>query len=159
MKSITLLLCVGVLICLFVAPRLRGETMASARIQQDTRRTIWAGVYTKGQAARGGETYERSCSRCHGEDLSGGGDGEPPLAGLHFLSQWHGLSVLELVTRIRETEPYGAPGSLRTQDYVDVVSYILRMNGASPGENELPTNGEQLKQILIADRPPDGSPR
>jgi len=153
MKSATLSLCVGGLTLALVTSALRAEAILSSAAAQDARRTISEGVYTREQAARGGQAYEQWCARCHSDDLSGGGDGEPALAGLDFMAQWHGQSVAELVTRITETEPYGAPGSLRGQEYVDVVSYILKMNRVPPGGSELPSSRGQLKQILMTDRP------
>src|SRR5438105_15921778 len=53
-------------------------------------RTIWDGVYTEEQAARGRLNYQQSCGQCHSDNLTGGGDGEPPLVGVSFMSQWWG---------------------------------------------------------------------
>jgi mono/diheme cytochrome c family protein len=140
-------------LCLAViAPRLHAETSTSAVIGQDGPRTIWDGVYTKEQASRGRQIYEKSCGQCHSDDLSGGGDGEPPLAGVIFMSQWNGQTLADLFTRMSESMPYTAPGSLRAQEYLDIVSYILTVNGAPAGAGELPSNREKLKQILFTDR-------
>ena len=46
--------------------------------------------------------------------------------------------------------PEDAPGSLPPQQYVDIVAYILRMNGFEPGSTELPADAEVLKELSLA---------
>lgn len=114
-------------------------------------KTVWDGVFTKEQAARGLQYYRRSCGHCHADDLSGGGDGEPALAGTIFLAQWHKRSVGELFSLISETMPYSAPGRLPGQEYVDILSYILAVNGAPEGNGELSFTRKSLDAILMID--------
>ena len=59
-------------------------------------RTVWDGVFSPAQVARGKKAYESLCRRCHGETL-GGGEDSPAVAGQDFLSAWYGKSVGELV--------------------------------------------------------------
>jgi mono/diheme cytochrome c family protein len=46
-------------------------------------KTTLDGVYTDAQASRGQKIYTESCSSCHGDDLSGGGQA-PALTGKDF---------------------------------------------------------------------------
>ena len=39
--------------------------------QQTSPKTIWSGVYTEAQAARGKAEYDRACRRCHASNLDG----------------------------------------------------------------------------------------
>jgi mono/diheme cytochrome c family protein len=121
--------------------------------------TIWDSVFTEAQAARGQRSYRRACGQCHSDDLSGGGDGEPALAGVIFLAQWRNRRMADLFEVISETMPYSAPGRLQREEYVDIVSYLLRANGAPAGPVELSHDREQLKQILITDPERDYRPR
>jgi cytochrome c len=119
---------------------------------QDAQKTVWDGVFTKEQSARGRQHYRRFCGQCHSDDLSGGGDGEPALAGVIFMAQWQGRSVAELFAVISENMPYSAPGSLRGQEYVDIVSYLLEVNGVPAGPIELSNDRDQLKHILVTEK-------
>ena len=35
--------------------------------------SVWDGIYTDGQAARGAAVYEKECAQCHGPGGAGGG--------------------------------------------------------------------------------------
>src|ERR1700742_1093876 len=62
-------------------------------------KTVWDGVYSKDQAARGQAKYQTACSNCHQGDLSGS-DQAPSLAGGDFTDRWDGQSVGDLADRI-----------------------------------------------------------
>jgi mono/diheme cytochrome c family protein len=119
---------------------------------EETQRTIWQGVYTEEQAARGRLDYQQSCGQCHSDNLSGGGDGEPPLVGVSFMSQWWGHNVDELFGTIAETMPFNSPGRLTGQEYIDVLSYIFKSNDVPAGQVELSINHQELKEIQITQR-------
>jgi hypothetical protein len=110
--------------------------------------SVWDGVYTPEQAARGAAAYAATCARCHGTVLSGG-EMSPPLAGGAFLSNWNGLSVGDLFERVRVTMPSDKPGSLARPLIADVLAHVLRMNGFPSGKAELDRKVEMLKEIKI----------
>ena len=90
---------------------LAGVTQFSARAEQS--KSVWDGVFTKEQAARGAAQYKTMCSECHGVDL--GGDGfAPALSGSDFMGNWTDLSVGDLFERIRISMPPSDPGSGRS---------------------------------------------
>src|SRR5207247_198216 len=63
-------------------------TTSAAPIEQAAPKTIWDGVYTKEQAARGQQAYKQTCGYCHGPDMSGsevGGELAPELVGVFFV--------------------------------------------------------------------------
>ena len=42
------------------------------RVNAQTGRSIWDGVYTEEQADSGAQLYEMLCAECHGGELEGG---------------------------------------------------------------------------------------
>jgi mono/diheme cytochrome c family protein len=116
-------------------------------------RSVWDGVYSLAQAARGGDAYSQNCATCHGTALTGG-ESAPPLTGGEFSSNWYGLTVGDLFERIRTTMPLDRPGRLNREQNADILAYILSMNQFPAGEMELASRTEVLKQIrLEASRP------
>lgn len=98
---------------------------------------IWQGVYTNAQAARGEGVYQAICSRCHGAALDGGRQGGiPPLTGDPFLGIWEAASLGNLFTKVKDTMPRDAPGSLTNEVYLDLIAYILKANAFPAGTVE-----------------------
>ena len=115
-----------------------GLTVTSLGAQaaaEPTRRTVWDGLYSDAQAGRGREAYVKACAPCHMEDL-GGHEYAGALAGYPFQMKWEDASVAEVFGRIR-TMPLGEPGSLSTQEYLDILAYVLQANGYPSGQSEL----------------------
>lgn len=128
--------------------------VVAAAAAQSTPRTVWDGVYTPVQAARGQDVYDRSCGECHQADLSGGGDeAAAVLKGPDFFARWQGRSVGDLVNTISRSMPKTAPGSLTAEAYVDVVSFLMRKNLVPAGDAELSTDERALGQTAITARP------
>jgi mono/diheme cytochrome c family protein len=108
-------------------------------------RSVWEGVYTEDQAARGQNTFATSCARCHDvADFTGPSSS--------FLQNWEASTVLDLFQLLQKTMPMDNPGSLRPQDYADVVGYLFRANGIPAGKDELDTDVERLKLIRITQK-------
>ena len=114
--------------------------------------SIWNGVYTAEQAARGETVYTEACIACHGQDL-GGNSNSPGLIGMGFMFIWEGRTLGALLEKIQTEMPTDRPGQLPKQDYLDVVAYILQKNSFTHGDDELPTNDESLNGLLIVPRP------
>ena len=102
--------------------------------QETEEPSVWDGVYSVEQAVRGKKLYEATCSRCHGEDLSGAN--ARPLAGESFIRDWGGLKLDGVLTRAK-TMPPGAAGALGEAGYVDIIAYVLEVNEFPHGEAEL----------------------
>ena len=122
------------------------ETTLSAQSQT----TIWDGVYTDDQAKRGQGVYERECAQCHLDDLMGDGIA-PALIGSSFFFRWSDLSVGDMYVAIRTTMPQGAPASLSPAGYADIAAYLLQMNKVPSGDDELPTDADDLGDITITE--------
>jgi mono/diheme cytochrome c family protein len=98
-------------------------------------KTVWDGVYTSAQAARGGAVYTAECSACHRDGLPE--RARPAVDGGRFMEAWAEDSLKSLFTVIRTTMPQSAPGSLSEAAYTDVVAYILKENAFPAGPEEL----------------------
>ena len=120
-----------------------------AQAEQEERTTVWDGVYTAEQAARGKVVYDSNCGACHLPDMSGS-DEARPLAGERFMQDWREDTLHTLFVRIRNLMPFDEPATLTEEAYLDSVAYILEFNGFPPGDRELMTNG--LEGIRIEGR-------
>ena len=121
---------------------------------QVRRATVWDGVYTADQAARGKVVYDSHCSSCHLADLGGSLEARP-LAGDRFMEDWREDTLHSLFTRIRTLMPFDDPATLGDDAYLDSVAYILQFNGFPAGTRELIPDG--LADIRIEGREGPGS--
>lgn len=109
--------------------------------------SVWSGVYTAAQAARGQRVYAEQCQRCHGDDLAG--NRASPLAGERFMDHWDAHTLQQLFRRIRETMPPSDAGTLSAGDTRDVVAYVLQQNGFPAGATELAYDERALSAVQI----------
>ena len=98
-----------------------------------------AGVYTAAQADRGMNLYDSQCASCH--ELS-------RFKGKDFASAWADKSLADLHTAVKSM-PMDNPGSLKPEEYADVLSYFLSINGYPAGETELPSTDDEIKAIKV----------
>jgi hypothetical protein len=66
-----------------------------------------------------------------------------------FTTSWAGKKLSDLFGFLRERMPKNDPGSLSEQEYVDVMSYMLRLNGMPAGVEDLPPDSVSLTKIRI----------
>ncbi len=81
------------------------------------------------------------CAECH----TSGEFGDPA-----FKAKWARRSVGDLYEFIHTSMPDSAPGILTEQQAVDLVAYILQLNGITPGSAQLPADGARLGGISLA---------
>jgi cytochrome c len=115
-------------------------------------RSVWDGVYSEAQAARGKKLYIDACAVCHQEGLQGA-DLAPPLKGDDFVLRWDGQSIYDVVNTIRTTMPADAPGSLEAADTVEIVAYILQVNRIPAGRDDLVSDAAALRAIAMTKGP------
>jgi len=113
------------------------------------RRTVWDGVYTEAQAARGMMAFGQSCSGCHALAAQG----KAPLVGDPFWKSFAQKSVGDLLEFVSTYMPNGNPGSLTEPTYRDIVALMLKSNGFPAGAAELGPDTIAGVQIV----PKDGS--
>jgi S-disulfanyl-L-cysteine oxidoreductase SoxD len=112
--------------------------------------------YTDAQADAGQTVFASQCAICHGDKLEG--KVGPALAGEQFLSvsQYQELTAGFLYKTISRQMPKNAPGSLSKTQYIDVLAYILKVNGYPAGPRQLTDDDHELKRIKIE---PTGKPQ
>ena len=120
--------------------------------------SVWDGVFTEAQAARGRAIYSGACALCHGRRLNGAPDdpdmrSTPPLARARFLRIWEGRSLATLYQYTRATMPEDNPSSMTEQEYVDIVAYMLSVGGMSAGDDELQANAQSLARVIFGPQP------
>jgi hypothetical protein len=116
-----------------------GDSIAIARAVGD-------GVYTLEQAIRGDSLAQTHCGSCHSKD---------EWRTQAFLDGWTGLPVNIFFVDVSTTMPPPPAGNLTPEQYVDIIAYILQVNGAPPGESELPSDRAGLATILMSQSLPD----
>jgi alcohol dehydrogenase (cytochrome c) len=93
--------------------------------------------FTAAQATAGRASYDQNCASCHGP--AGRNGTAPALAGPDF-GGWTTRPVRDLISTIRASMPSDRPGQLREEVYLDIVAYILQVNGRTPGDQMLTVN-------------------
>jgi mono/diheme cytochrome c family protein len=128
--------------------------VAGVRGQETAARTVWDGVYTDAQSERGEKVYAAQCASCHGAEMKAGA-GAPSLAGPEFTFGWDKKPLGGLFDFLRANMPPGQAGTLRDQEYADILSAMLKRNGIPPSmAAELPSDKAQLDGItFVADKP------
>ena len=101
---------------------------AAAFAQEASGRTLRDGVYNEARATAGKRVYDAQCASCHD-----GGSMGPALKGDDFLATWENKTLRVLYSRVQETMPSDAPGTLQEQELLDVMAYLVRANGFAPG--------------------------
>ena len=123
------------------------------------RKTVWDGVYTAAQAERGKASYHLFCAGCHGEDLSGSTQGcatrciDGKASGLKGDNILARKELNNLFRYIRDWMPQDDMGSLDDKTNIDIVAYILQQNAFPDGAQELKTDPETLRLILLVKKP------
>ena len=125
---------------------------ASAPFFAQTPKSVWIGVYTTAQATRGTDVYQRVCSECHGDDLEGR-EKSPALAGESFAQRWDGATLKKLFERMQEMPPDRPEARLQTNEYVDILAFLLSANDVPAGSQPLVSDKDVLATIKYTSRP------
>ena len=113
-------------------------TIAATAAQEKT--SVKSGVYTAAQADRGVAIFKSKCASCHApnrftDDL--------------FYTSFAGKPLWEMFDVISDSMPEDDPGSLKKEEYADVIAYLLKLNNFPAGQTELPTDREALSAIVM----------
>ena len=122
---------------------------AAAGLYAQEKKSVWDGVYSEEQTARGKDEYEYNCGNCHIHDLSGDSIKDvPALAGPDFMAKWSGKSVKELLDYIATNMPQDSRGTLGGKTYADVTAYVLKVN-AFPAGAEALADSPRLASTIV----------
>jgi mono/diheme cytochrome c family protein len=118
------------------------------------RKGIWDGVFTEAQADRGKAALSQNgCNGCHGAELAG--DRGPALKGDRFVADWENGSINRLFTKIRDTMPPLNAEQVAPATKLDIVAYLLKVNGFPSGSGAL--SADDLDNIQIVKRGAEAS--
>ena len=97
-------------------------------------------VFTAEQADRGEQTFMKTCIDCHlPEEFSDAG----------YLYSWEGQTVADFMDYLQFNMPEDNPGSLKETAYLDVMTYILGLNGIPAGNRNLDIDLEKRARIEL----------
>lgn len=113
-------------------------TAAIVSLPAQAPKSVNEGVYTAPQADRGAAVFKSTCTACHDPER---------FTGDEFLSGWTGKSLHSLFDHMSTSMPEDNPGSLKPQQYADVVAYFLKLNGYPAGKTELTGGADVMKGI------------
>jgi quinoprotein glucose dehydrogenase len=102
-------------------------------------KSIRDGVYTRAQADRGGTSFAALCQACHAD----------PKFGPSAIDNYDGTPAAELFAFMSKAMPEDNPGSLKPEEYAEILAYFISSRGLPPGAADLPSDVEALKQIRI----------
>ena len=98
------------------------------------------GVYTAAQADRGKTLFNEKCSGCH----------EPSrFSGDAFLESWNNKTMKDIWDVASGTMPEDNPGSLKQQEYADILGYFLSLNEYPAGDAELQPGSAPMAAIKV----------
>jgi cytochrome c len=113
-----------------------------------------ASAYTTDQASAGKDLYVKYCAVCHGAGGEGGtvpeqfgklaGMKASPLVGPGFLPGMKNVGqVYEFASK---NMPGNRPGSLKSGEYLEIISFALQANGIAPdGKALTPASAKKIK--------------
>ncbi|HEX4389434.1 MAG TPA: PQQ-binding-like beta-propeller repeat protein [Steroidobacteraceae bacterium] len=93
------------------------------------------GWYAPPQVAQGRWEYSQKCGVCHGAQLEGAG--APALKGKPFIERWNGKKLSDFYAFVHTDMPLGLGASLPSQEYADIVAYLLAQSGLPAGTERL----------------------
>jgi mono/diheme cytochrome c family protein len=97
-------------------------------------------VYSAAQAERGKKTFGEKCSGCH----------EPSrFSGDTFHEAWDDKPLKEIWDIASGTMPEDNPGSLKQQEYADILAYFLSLNEYPAGDAELQPGAAPMAAIKV----------
>ncbi len=114
-------------------------------------------AYTTKQASAGKELYVKYCAACHGANGEGGpvpeqfpklaGKKAPPLVGPGHLPGMK--DVGQVYNFAKKNMPGNNPGSLKSNEYLDIISFALQANGIKPDGK--PLTAASAKKIKLSE--------
>ena len=104
------------------------------------RKSVQDSVFTETQANQGSKLYRKACVRCHHPRQ---------FVGPAYMDSWTGARVHDFLEVIRRTMPTENPGSLKREEYVEIVAFLFRLNSIPSGSREMSSDQTALKLIKI----------
>ena len=113
----------------------------TARVVRSLVPNLPPATYWPAQADRGERVFTGTCLGCHARSQ---------FIGQAFVEAWNDRRVSDFYTLIRSTMPVNNPGSLKDEEYLAVVSYLLKANHAAAGTDSLAADSGSVRGRRIA---------
>lgn len=120
---------------------LRFDTASSARTIRSTAANLPPATYWPAQAQRGEAVFKRTCSSCHGPTQ---------FVGQQFVESWNDRRLFDFYNLVRSTMPLNNPGTLKEDEYLGVLAYLLKVNNATVGLDSLRPDTVALRSHKIS---------
>ena len=104
--------------------------------------------FSSSQVSQGRWEFSQKCAVCHGAQLQGGG--APALKGREFVAQWNGKSLKDFYNYVHSNMPLGQGGELNSQEYADIVAYVLAHSGLPAGNEKLTPKSPMDRALDLA---------
>lgn len=122
---------------------LRFDSSSSARMIRSTAANLPAAAYLPAQAEQGEAVFRRSCGMCHPTE---------EFVGERFVESWNDRRLFDFFALVRSTMPLNDPGSLKDDEYLAILAYLLKANHARAGLDSLRPDTTALRSHKIAVR-------
>ena len=113
----------------------------TARVVRSLVPNLPAATYWPPQADRGERVFTGTCLGCHARSQ---------FIGQTFAEAWNDRRVSDFYTLIRSTMPVNNPGTLKDEEYLAVVAYLLKANHAAAGTDSLAADSGSVRGRRIA---------
>ena len=118
---------------------------STAHVIRSTAANLPPATYWPTQAEQGERVFNQTCAMCHARSQ---------FVGESFVESWKDRRVYDFYALIRSTMPLTNPGGLKEDEYLSVVSYLLKANHAEAGTDSLRSDTLALRSRKIAVRFP-----
>jgi mono/diheme cytochrome c family protein len=129
---------------LFATSVLLAFVVGATSLQGQAPKTTNSGVYTADQAERGKNTFEAKCTACHDTAR---------FTGEIFFESWNNKTMKDIWDVASGTMPEDNPGSLKQNEYADILAYFLQLNAFPAGDAELMPGAAPMAAIKIEKKP------
>jgi cytochrome c5 len=116
---------------------------SNARVIRSTAANLPPATYWPAQADRGERVFTQTCAMCHARSQ---------FIGPSFVESWNDRRVFDFYALVRSTMPLTNPGGLKEEEYLALVSYLLKANNAEAGTDSLRSDTLALRSRKIAVR-------
>jgi len=105
-----------------------------------TQKSVKDGVYTAAQAERGEVVFKSRCASCHTPGY---------FTDENFYTNYADKPLWQLFDVVSDSMPEDDPGSLKIEQYADVIAFLLKLNKFPAGQADLPIDKDALSEILM----------
>ena len=105
-----------------------------------TQKSVKDGVYTAAQAERGEAVFKSRCASCHTPGY---------FTDDNFYTNYADKPLWQLFDVVSDSMPEDDPGSLKIEQYADVIAFLLKLNKFPAGQSDLPIDKDALSEILM----------